>query len=124
MLKMMEESESIEDAMSKIVQRGDLFGMMNHQKSVRRFCQKFMINYNLGTTTTSFFSLAKVDIGFILSYYPGSESKQQLDRLLFVQFPLVMTNPELRKDYLNLSLLHDLDWLAPLVVLLDYFIYY
>jgi len=39
-------------------------------------------------------------------------------------FPQLLTHPELRKDYLSLSLLHDIDWLGPLVVLMDYFTYY
>ena len=40
------------------------------------------------------------------------------------QYPQLLTKPELRKDFLSLYLLHDLDWLAPLVVLMDYFTYY
>jgi hypothetical protein len=47
-----------------------------------------------------------------------------VDHLLMCLFPQLLRNPDLRKIYLSLSLLHDTDWLAPLVVLMDYFTYY
>ena len=39
-------------------------------------------------------------------------------------FPQLLTNPDLRNDYLSHSLFNALDWLAPLIVLTDYFSYY
>jgi hypothetical protein len=60
----------------------------------------------------------------ILSLEPKSESNTILDFILMSQFLQLLTTPEFRKDYLSLSILHDIDWMAPLVVLMDYFIYY
>ena len=57
----------------------------------------------------------------ILSLEPKIESHYIVDFVLMTQFPQLLINPELRKDYLSLSLHHDIDWLAPLVVLMDYF---
>jgi hypothetical protein len=64
------------------------------------------------------------NIETILSLEPKSESHYIVEYILMNQFPQIMTNPELRKDYLSLSLVHDIDWLAPLVVMVDYFTYY
>jgi hypothetical protein len=64
------------------------------------------------------------NIETILSLEPKSESHYIVDHLLMSQFPHYLTNLELRMDYSSLILLHDIDWLAPLVVLMDYFTYY
>jgi hypothetical protein len=60
----------------------------------------------------------------ILSKEPKSESHYIVDFILMSQFLQLLTAPDFRKDYLSLSLLHDIDWLAPVVVLLDYFKHY
>lgn len=60
----------------------------------------------------------------ILSSEPKSESHYIFDFILMNQFLQLLTAPEFRKDYLSISHLHDIDWLAPLVVLMDYFKYY
>ena len=60
----------------------------------------------------------------ILSLEPKSESHYIVDYILMSQFLQLLTTPDFRKDFLSLSLLHDIDWLAPLVVLMDYFKYY
>jgi hypothetical protein len=60
----------------------------------------------------------------ILSLEPKKDSHYIVDHLLMSQYPQLLTNPELRKDFLSFYLLHDLDWLAPLVVLMDYFTYF
>lgn len=39
-------------------------------------------------------------------------------------FPQLLTHSELREDFLSLSFVHGIDWLAPLLVLMDYFTYY
>ena len=64
------------------------------------------------------------NLEIILSLEPKSESHYIVDYILMNQFLPLLTIPEFRKDYLSLSLLHDIDWLAPLVVLMDYFKYY
>lgn len=64
------------------------------------------------------------NIETILSLEPKSESHYIVDHLLMSQFPQFLTNEELRKDLLSLSLIHDIDWMAPLVVVMDYFTYY
>jgi hypothetical protein len=63
-------------------------------------------------------------IDTILTLEPKSESHYILDYILMSQFLQLLTTPEFRKDYLSLLLHHDIDWLAPLVVLMDYFNYY
>jgi len=60
----------------------------------------------------------------ILSLEPKSESHYIVDYILMSQFLQLLNTPEFRKDYLSLSLHHDIDWLASLVVLMDYIKYY
>ena len=60
----------------------------------------------------------------ILSLEPKSESHYIVDYILMSQFLQLLNTPEFRKDYLSLSLHLDIDWLASLVVLMDYFKYY
>jgi hypothetical protein len=38
-------------------------------------------------------------------------------------YPPLLANPDLRNDYLSHSLFNYLDWMAPLIVLTDYFSY-
>jgi hypothetical protein len=64
------------------------------------------------------------NIETILSLEPKSESHYIVDYILMSQFLQLLRTPEFRKDYLSLSLLHEIDWLAPLLVLMDYFNYY
>ena len=56
MLEMMQESESIEEAMSKIVRRADFVGKIVRQKMAGGMAKEFGLslirNYNLGTNTS------------------------------------------------------------------------
>jgi hypothetical protein len=128
MLTMMQESASIEEAISKIVRRVEFVGKMIRRKvgdgmQMAEFAHRLVRNYSLGRNTRSY-SFAMQNIETILSLEPKSESHYIVDHLLMSLFPQFLTHPELRKDYLSLSLFHDIDWLAPLVVLMDYFTYY
>ena len=64
------------------------------------------------------------NIDNILSLEPKTESRYVIDHLMMLLYPQLLTNPDLRSDYLSHSLVNDLDWLAPLVVLTEYFTYY
>ena len=47
-----------------------------------------------------------------------------MDHLLMSLYPQLLANPDLRNDYLSLSLFNDFGWLAPLFVFTDYYSYY
>jgi hypothetical protein len=47
-----------------------------------------------------------------------------MDQLMMRLYPQFLTNTDFRNDFLSHSLFNDLDWLAPLIVLTDYFTYY
>jgi hypothetical protein len=68
MLKMMSESESIEEAMSKIVRRAEFVGKMLRRNvadgmHMAEFGQRLIRNYSLGTNTCSsyFFTMHNIE---------------------------------------------------------------
>lgn len=87
------------------------------------FPHRLIRNYSLGTGTYNR-PFRMQNIENILSLEPKAESQFVLDHLLMFLYPQLLTNPDLRNDYQSHSLANDLDWLAPLVVLTDYFTYY
>jgi hypothetical protein len=102
MLKMMQISDSIEEAISMIVRRTDFVGKIIREKmaddTAFEFGHRLIRNYNLGTNTSSL-CLTILTIEKILSLEPKSESNFIVDFLLMNLFPQILTNPELRKNY-------------------------
>jgi hypothetical protein len=126
---MMRESATIEEAMIKIIIRkpefvANLFRLnMADGERWNEFAHRLIRNYSIATGSYGQpFRMRNLET--ILSLEPKSDSRFVMDHLMMLLYPQVLSNPDLRNDYLTHSLLNDLDWLAPLLVLTDYFTYY
>ena len=128
MLEMMKGSESIEEAMCKIVRKCEFAAKIFLRTSADydergEFAHRLIRNYSLGTGTYNRpFRMQNIDS--IISLEPKSESHYIMDQLMMRLYPQLLTNTDLRNDFLSHSLFNDFDWLAPLIVLTDYFSYY
>jgi hypothetical protein len=128
MLQMMRESATIEEAMVKIVRKpefvANLFRLnMADGERWNEFAHRLIRNYSIATGAYGRpFRMQNIET--ILSLELKSDSRFVMDHLMMLLYPQLLTNPDLRNDYLTHSLLNDLDWLAPLLVLTDYFTYY
>jgi hypothetical protein len=128
MLEMMKGSESIEEAMCKIVRKCEFAAKIFLRTSADydergEFAHRLIRNYSLGTGTYNRpFRMQNIDS--IISLEPKSESHYIMDQLMMRLYPQLLTNTDLRDDFLSHSLFNDLDWLAPLIVFTDYFSYY
>ena len=125
---MMKESETIEEAMCKIVRKLEIVGkiflkILTDEDQKSEFAHRLIRNYSLGTGTyTRPFRMQ--NINNILSIEPKSESHNIMDHLMMSLYPQLLAHPDLRNNYLSLSIINNFDWLAPLIVLTDYFSYY
>lgn len=129
MLQQMKESSNIEEAVGKIIRKPEFVAnlfRLNIADGERwnEFAHRLIRNYSLATDTYGGRPFRMQNIDNILSLEPKTESRYVIDHLMMLLYPQLLTNPDLRSDYLSHSLVNDLDWLAPLVVLTDYFTYY
>ena len=128
MILKMRESATIEEAMIKIISKPELIANlfrlnMEDCEKWNEFSHRLIRNYSLASGPYSRpFRLQNIDT--ILSLEPKPDSRFVMDHLMVFLYPQVLTDPDLRNNYLSHCLINDLDWLAPLVVLTDYFTYY
>ena len=121
----MKESVTIEEAMSKIIRNLEFAANLfrSYMPNGGEFAHRLIRNYSLESGTYSR-PFRFQNIENILSLEPKSESRFIMDHLMMHLFPLLLTNPDLRNDFLTHSLINEFNWLAILVVLTDYFTYY
>lgn len=124
MLQKMKESVTIEEAMGKIIMNPQfLANFILNLADCGEFAHRLIRNYSFQTVKNRD-PLSLQYLETIESLEPKSESHFIMDHLMMHLFPLLLTNHDLRNEYLTISLIHDFDWLAPIVVLMDYFTYY
>ena len=121
---MMEESETIEIAMFKIVKKCEFVAKISrimpnyHDRS--EFAHRLIRNYSLSSGNYNRpFRMQNIEA--IRSLEKDSEPFSIIDLLMMHLYPQTLTDTDFRNDILIHFLFSDLDWLAPLIVLIDYF---
>jgi len=127
MIAMMKESTTIEQAVIKIVQNIEFMQQIIHKfpngLGLDDFYDRLIRNYTLDIADYNKpFSMKGFEI--ISTLEPEDSSNFIVDSLLQNLHPHIIINQDLRQRFLAMSTLHDLDWVAPLLVVTDYCCYY